>query len=184
MILPLIVVHAIINPSFARSMEIFGLPLRQDGAIYAALVGLRMALLFAVVGIWLGLARNVTFALVAGSRVPAVFGFTLLQALSLTKVLTRRVTSIRLAQQSRGVLRDGGLAQRTSGAIAMVVPLIATTLMDAHDRGDALARMGMGVVRIRAPHPVPPLLRFDMILACAVGAIALVVLLCAILNAN
>jgi len=184
MVLPLFLVHGIVNPTFASSASFHGIPWRSDGASYAALVGLRMALLFVVVGIWMGLQRSVTLALVAGSQMPAMVGLVLLQALLLSRVLARRVTKIRLAQKSRGLLRNGNLRQKATSAIAMVVPLIATTLMDAHDRGDAFARMGVGAARIVPPHPLQMPGTMDIALACAVSFATLAVTVQAVFHVH
>lgn len=184
MVLPLVVVHAVINPAFDKSSIVLGVPWRSGGASFATVVALRMALLFLAVGIWMGLRRSVTIAIVAGSRLPASVAFVLLQSILLTHVLARRVASIRLAQESRGILSDGGIFHRAGGVLVMVVPLIAATLMDAHDRGHALARMGVGSARIVTPHPIPAPNLVDKMVASAVSAVALLATLNAVLDAN
>lgn len=168
MVLPLFLVHGIANPTFTVSVSLFGIPWRGDGASYAALVSLRMALLFAAVAIWMGLPRDVTLALLASSPMPTSVGLALIQALLMSRILARRVASIRLAQKSRGALREGGLGRKIASTVAMVVPLIATTLIDAHERGRVLVRIGVGSTRMLPPHPLQRPGVVDTLLASAI----------------
>ena len=142
-------------------------------------ISARLALLFGLVGLWLGTPQRTWLALIAASRVPPAWGVAMLQALALTHVLAARITRIRQAQRSRGVLRDDmGLFARAGAAVAVVVPLIAITLIDANERGALHHRMGFGSYRLLpatplgAPEPLD--IAFALCIAAATTALVLV----------
>lgn len=154
MAVPLFLIHSIVNPMFSVSTSFVGIPLRGEGAAYAALVSLRLTYLFLAVAVWIDTPRDVAFSLIAKLPGPPLAGFALMQALMMTHMFSRRVSNIQLAQKSRGLLGTG-IASKMRNTLSMIVPLIATTLMNAHERGNALAQLGFGSARLLAPRDLP-----------------------------
>lgn len=168
---PLALMHGVINPAYLASHEFLGLPLRAEGFRFAMELSARLALLFGLVGLWLGTPRRTWIALIAASRVPSAWGMAMLQAIALTNVLALRIPRIRQAQRSRGILRDDmGLCARAGAAVAVVVPLIAVTLIDANERGALHQRMGLGSYSLLPVTPLRPPEPLDMALALCVTA--------------
>ena len=177
MAVPLLLLHGVVNPTYLTTYKILGLPIRGEGAWHAVVISGRMALLFGVLGLWLGTPRRVLLGLVAASRLPPMWGFAMLQAVSLTHVLAARISRIRMAQRSRGVLRDDmGLFSRLRAAVAVVVPLIATTLIDANERGSSLHRMGVGAYPLTQLKSLEVLAPADAIFSGCVLAAAVALL--------
>lgn len=174
---PLALVHGIINPAYSASHEILGVLVRVDGLYYAMAISARLALLFGVVGLWLGTPRRTWLALVAATRLPPAWGVAMLQAITLTHVLMLKIARIRQAQRSRGILRDDmGLFERSGAAASVVVPLIAVTLIDASERGALLHRMGLGSYKLRPATPLNAPEPLDLVLSLGIASAALALL--------
>ncbi|GHT98853.1 hypothetical protein FACS1894154_04900 [Betaproteobacteria bacterium] len=174
---PLVLVHGVINPAYPVSHNLLGIPLHADGVRYAVELSTRLTLLFGVFGLWIGTPRRTWIALIAASRIPPAWGVTILQAIALTKVLAVRITRIRQAQRSRGILRDNmGFFARAGATVAVIVPLIAVTLIDAAERGALLHRMGFGSYPLHPATPLDALEPLDLVLSLVV-VIAITILL-------
>jgi energy-coupling factor transporter transmembrane protein EcfT len=178
MALPLALVHGFVNPAFVASHVLLGLPFRADGFRYAMEISSRFGLLFGVVGFWLGTPRRTWLAIVAASRLPPAWAMAMLQAVALTNVLSLKITRIRQAQRSRGILRDDmGFVARASATAAMVVPLVAITLIDANERGALLHRMGFGTYKLLPATPLGAPNRLDVAYSFGIAAVTAVLLM-------
>jgi hypothetical protein len=139
---PLLAIHGMVNPTFPATDHFGSLPLRTGGAIYALEMAQRFALLFTAVAIWRGVPSLTLISLVTQSKLPPAVGVVFVYAVVLVEVLKRRLANIQLAMRSRGVLDSSGLRNKLHALVALTVPLIATTLMEAVTRSETRSRLG------------------------------------------
>jgi hypothetical protein len=178
--LPLLVVHAMINPMFPVTHHVGLIPWRAGGWEYTLVLTQRFAMLFAAVSVWIGVPGMVVVALLARLNLPTRMGLILIYAVVLVGVLKRRISAIQSALRSRGALDGKGPRGKAYALVAMTVPLIATTLLEAVARSEVRGRLGNAdLLRLRAVAGLSRPNTADVTCAALmlIGTIALVTLL-------
>jgi energy-coupling factor transport system permease protein len=74
--------------------------------------------------------------------VPPQFGYVLASTLTLAPAISGRLTRIRHAQESRGLVVRGGPLPRLAAARLQMVPLVLSLIQEAGDRAQALDSRG------------------------------------------
>jgi energy-coupling factor transporter transmembrane protein EcfT len=148
MAVPLLAIHTFLNPAFPAQTSDYLFAWRPSGFQYATGISLQMWLLFSFGAVWAGTPRRVAYSAIASARVPPAIALTAVQALVLVGILEQKIITIRTAQRSRGVPVNGNLIERAQSLVAVTVPLIVASLMDAHARGTLLADRGIGTKKL------------------------------------
>lgn len=144
--LPLLVVHGIVNPAFPLSDTVAGfLPIRYDGLIFATSLAVKLGLFALGLSVWRGVNRDQIFsALVRWRALPQPLLIVIMQAMSLLVLVSHRAEAILLAQQARGIPVRGRFLSRLMALPTIVIPLVASTLVDSDARATALISRGLG----------------------------------------
>jgi energy-coupling factor transporter transmembrane protein EcfT len=144
--LPLLAVHGIVNPAFPASDTVAGfLPIRHDGLIFAISLAVKLGLFALGVSVWRCVSRDQVFsALVRWRALPQPLLIVVMQAMSLLALVSHRAEAILLAQQARGIPVRGRFLSRLVALPTIVIPLVASTLVDSDARATALISRGLG----------------------------------------
>lgn len=145
---PLVVIHGVLNPAY-RVSHMFGpIGIRAEGLAYALHVSLVLALIACAAASWRGVRRAQVIALAQSLRCPDSFVVATASAISTLGIVQRRIQLISVAQQARGMRIGPGLHRRVLALVAISVPLVVTSLAEAHERGLVLASRGLGSHRL------------------------------------
>ncbi len=156
MIIPLLLVHGVVNPTYPVTYLFFGIPFRTTGFEFAADISARLSLVFSLLGFWQGMPKIFWISLVSNLKTRPSWSILLLQILTLTELFSLKIARIRLSQKSRGILStDMNILQRISTVAAVIVPLMTSTLIDSHERAELYFRMGIGDYPLFKQHPLP-----------------------------
>lgn len=142
--LPLVIVHGVINPSFTIGWQYWLFSVRPDGLSYAAEITLRVIILSLAAVSWREVDPEALLQDAIRARLPLHLIVAVAVAQSTANLLDRRIHSVHLAQQARGVRTGPGLTERISAVAALVVPVVSTTIIENAERGELLATRGLG----------------------------------------
>lgn len=146
--IPLILIHGFINPSFPISRYLLhAIPVREPGFTYAFLITVRFFLIAAISLSWRQVPRNDLFAFSLRLHLPTSIVVLITVSTSTISTVTRRIETVYLAQQARGIAAGPNLLNRIKSLPSMVIPVIISTLMESHYRGMLMASRGLGSVR-------------------------------------
>lgn len=152
-VLPLLLVHGILNANYPVTQVWCFVPLRAAGIEFALETGLRLWV-FAITIAFLSSvgAQQIVACLYRARGVPRPLVVLVASAVSMFHYLSVRAMSMSLAQRSRGLARGPGLRARIMSLLAVVVPLVAVVIVESGTRGQALATRGLGtrVLRLEA----------------------------------
>ncbi|MEW8029842.1 MAG: energy-coupling factor transporter transmembrane component T [Candidatus Thiodiazotropha sp.] len=173
---PLLLIHGVINPSYSTGTQFGGIvPLRPDGAIYALLISIRVWIITIIGAIWMCVNRDRLIDEMVQWNIPMPWIVIGSQAISTLDFISRRIRSVYLAQQARGIAVGPGILARIRALPTVVIPVVLSTLVDAHARAQCLHSRGLGVTRIRIPrsHKTPPvdILTILIVFGFYVGAV-------------
>jgi energy-coupling factor transport system permease protein len=160
-----------LNSLFIRSGEMmFDLgPLRlwTDGFLFGLRVSARLVLMSVVVLLFFLSTPLRDFAgFLEMHRTPRVITSVFVLSLEFLERVPRRIQHILLAQEARGAPVRAGFFGRSRGLIAVVGPLILSSLVESIERSHALALRGFQH-RFSLPRAVPPPLSLNAWFLCA-----------------
>lgn len=142
--IPLVLIHGVLNPSFERTDTWFGVPVRFDGFVFGSIVSLRVLVLALVAVLWSIVDTQRLFWDAVRWRIPLPFTTSLVLGASTARAIRRRAVSVLMAQQARGIPVHGNAIQRGRALVAVVIPVVISTLVESAKRGDLLAIRGFG----------------------------------------
>lgn len=173
--LPLLVIHGIINPSFDITVYAAAyIPIRIDGLTFASTLSLKLGLFTLAVAIWKNISRESAFAKFLSVRwIPYWMVIVIMQSISLVDHVSRRSESIFLAQQARGIQVRGSFISRIKALPKIIIPLIASTLVESDERATALGSRGFGAARLTTRHSDDSLKYGDYIFAALLTIICI-----------
>jgi energy-coupling factor transport system permease protein len=147
-VLPLVVIHGVLNPAFEATRDFRGIPLRSAGLAYAADVTARLVAIAIAAVTWHGVHRMQILVLAQVLRVPHVMTVAIAAAVSGLALVEARVHAVALAQQARGLPMGPGLRRRIRALVNIVLPVVTTTLVESHHRGTLMTLRGLGSTRL------------------------------------
>ncbi len=164
--IPLFIMHGVLNPSFEVTQHWLDvIPLRYGGFEYAGVVSLRVALVTVVAATLLHVDRDLLWGSLVAWRIPLPLLVVAAQGMSTMGYLVRRSRAIYLAQRARGIAVGPSFMTRLRVLPTVVIPLIVSTLVDAHIRATALVNRGMGSGEMGARHKATTLSMSEKMLA-------------------
>lgn len=169
--IPLVLVHGVLNPTFVRTDAWFGVPIRFEGFVFGAIVSLRVLVLALAAVLWSIVDTQRLLWDAVRWRIPLPLTTSLVLGASTARFIRRRAVSVLMAQQARGIPVHGNVIQRARALVAVVIPVVISTLVESAKRGEILAIRGFG-----SRHPTcPPSLagKWRTALECAAALMAL-----------
>jgi energy-coupling factor transporter transmembrane protein EcfT len=145
---PLVLIHGALNPAYPVSRTFGLLAVREQGLSYAVQVTLVLGLIASVAVVWRGARRADVLALVHLIRLPERLSLASAAAVSTLAVVQQRARLVSTAQQARGMPTGPGIRARAQAMVAIAVPLIVTSLVEADERATTLQTRGLGTCRI------------------------------------
>jgi energy-coupling factor transport system permease protein len=155
--LPMILIHGVINPSYPATSELWGVvPWRNDGLAYGLLTSTRIWIITVVAASWTFVDRDQLIDQMVQWHFPLPVIVMCAQAISTLDFISRRIRAVYLAQQARGIAVGPALADRLRALPTVVIPVVLSTLVDAHARSQCLHTRGLGSgpMRISRSHRV------------------------------
>lgn len=148
-VLPLVIVHGIINPTFPVAFHLGELvPIRTVGILYALSICNKIFILTAAVVSWKSVEPEKLMADAVKIRVPDNLVIIIAISAAIIHTITERIKAVYLAQQARGIAAGPGFFARLRALPAVILPVITATLLEAHERGSVMANRGLGTTRI------------------------------------
>lgn len=152
--IPLLIMHGILNPQFPITSTILGVPLRSQGLAYAAAtvawIGSWTTLFFA----WIAVPDGELIWSLHRLGIPRQ-GLTLVMFTQMSiQIVRRRVSSVLLAQRSRGIRTTGPLVSRLLALQALALPVVTSTISEADKRGAFLESRGSVIYVERLARPL------------------------------
>lgn len=153
-ILPLLIIHGVINPTYQQSSTLLGvLPLRSSGFQFGMHVSARIWLITIIGALWTTIDRDTLINQLIHWKLPLPVVVVAAQAIATLDYIARRIQTVYLAQQARGIAVGPGIFRRIRALPSVVIPVVLTTLVDAHSRTQCLDNRGLGTTNIAVPHP-------------------------------
>ncbi len=173
-VVPLIVIHGLLNATFPISIWLWdAVPLRFDGLRFGYIMSVRVVLLSTVAGFLVSILRDDFVESLIRLRLPSWIVLFLMQSTAMAGVIQRRVSSVYLAQRSRGIPVGSGFLSRVRSVPSMLLPVVIGTFLEAEGRVPALVSQGFGIVK---PRPLPrPKIRKSEWLFCGLPVLAFVI---------
>lgn len=155
LILPLILIHAYLNPAFHHPpyIEVWKFGLSIAGLRYAVAITLNITALISAGFIWQYIPSGSLIDDALSLGVPARFSLLIVHAVALAREIPRRAHRVMIAQQTRGLPVYGTWFNRIRALPAVLVPVVASILADAVGRSEFLYGRGFGVTAIASPAP-------------------------------
>jgi energy-coupling factor transporter transmembrane protein EcfT len=144
-VLPLLIVHGIINPVHPCTFKLYGLvPFRPSGFIFSLLVSLKIEVLTMTIVAWRSLDSNQLLNEAVRFRFPMNMVIIIAVASSTVNMIGHRIEKVYLAQQARGIPAGPGIIARIRALPAIILPVITATLSEGAIRGDVMLSRGLG----------------------------------------
>lgn len=172
---PLLIIHGLLNPAFTATSFVGVIPVRASGMAYAAMITSRLYLIAAAAAAWQAIPRVQLIALAQALRLPDSVTVMIASAASATAVVERRIHNVLLAQQARGLTTRPGVSRRVRALISVGLPVVTTTIVDAHHRGAMVATRGFGFVQM-APIALKTMDRGDLTRIVVIGITSVLLL--------
>lgn len=133
-LLPLLLIHGLLNTQFPVEFRYAGLDVRPLGIEYAGRTSAFLASFFAAALCWLWVPRDQLLSFLVACGMPSLLLSVAFQALSLVGQIEVRANAIALAQRARGIDTEGGLLTRVRALVPIVLPLTVALLKEASSR--------------------------------------------------
>lgn len=147
-LIPLAIVHGILNPAFTPTSVLGPIPFRWDGFVYAALVSARIIGLTIIAVAWRAVDPDAALDFFTRLRTPLSLIILVAATFSTVTALEYRIRAVKEAQQARGLPIGPALVSRLKAVPALVLPVVTSTLVDASQRGAMLSSRGLGTTRL------------------------------------
>jgi hypothetical protein len=150
-VVPLLIIHGSLNSEFVATHHAFGfVPIRPDGLMFGVLIALRVVLLSIVGGYWLSVPKDEFVESLIRLKLPSWALLLLMQSAAIIGTVSRRISSVYIAQRARGIPVSGSLLLRIRSIPSVLMPVAIGTLIEAEERVPSLVNRGFGSV---APSP-------------------------------
>lgn len=166
LIVPAMLLHGLLNPSYSSTPIGLGIHWRPDGIAYATTLAVNFALLSAVAIHWLYVPQSALVDALIRSKMPVWTILLTTQSVAVASSLRRQISNVYLAQQARGIQVGPRLWHRLRALPSVLVPSVISTLVDAEGRVTALASRGFGAAAPARP-PRSKLSNADLLFAAA-----------------
>ncbi len=144
-VLPLIVVHGVLNAQFPiTSWWLDTIPIRSAGLAFGSALAVRVLLFSVVAAHWLLVDRDTMVEALLRLRLPTPLIMMALQGFVMGRLVQDRIQAIHLAQRARGIPVSASLVQRIMSIPALLVPVVVGTFIEAEARVSVLLAHGYG----------------------------------------
>ena len=168
--LPLVVIHAVLNPAYPLTGEIVGgVPLRNNGLEFAIQQVSVVMTLFVPALYWLAVSRESVIALICRLPISPAAAVPLFDVMTLLSEMEQKGATIFEAQRARGIRMSGAPWRKAGALMALVIPLVATLFRDAPVRARIRYSLQSSEAAFASRRTAPVLSLFELLL-CA-GAI-------------
>jgi energy-coupling factor transporter transmembrane protein EcfT len=150
-ILPLLVIHGVLNPQFPQTFELpLHIPFRQAGFAWGLDIALRIVTLFGLATMWTHVDRDKLISDLVTLKLPLPVLLLAAQTTAIVSIIDRRSHAILAAQQARGINIGPRFRSRVAALPKLLIPLFVTAITDADARAQIMVTRGLGSGRIAA----------------------------------
>jgi energy-coupling factor transporter transmembrane protein EcfT len=151
-IIPLFIIHTIINPTFPSTNELFGiLPFRPEGLAFSIHIMRQVSILFAISTMWFFVDRDYFLDWLISRKFPLFICAAFAQAIAIISLIERRGDSVYKAQQARGIQVGPNLIKKIKALPSVMLPVIATVINETDWRAIALVSRGFTCTKMSSP---------------------------------
>lgn len=143
-VIPLVLIHTVLNPEFSVTFWFYHIPLRLVGLVFALSIAFRVVAIIAVGTMWLRVDRDDFAADLLRANISLWIVLLMTQTVAIAGVVSRRVQTIYLAQQARGIKVGPDLLARALALPKIAIPLFVSVIIEADNRSSYLAAGGLG----------------------------------------
>jgi len=153
-VVPLIFVHGVLNPGFQPAHPIVAfLAWRPEGAIFAVEISMRIVVFTVIAVAWMSVDGDRLFREGVNAGLPLGLVVLIAVTVSSLRTIRRRIESVFVAQQARGVPSGPGLFSRIRAMPTVVIPVVVSSITEGSARGQVLTSRGLGSSPLVLTHP-------------------------------
>ena len=173
-ILPLILIHGILNAGFPADFWVGGIiPIRPGGLAFGYSIAIKVVILSVVGGFSISVSQDDLVESMIRLGLPSWLLLFLMQSTAMSGVIRRRISNVYFAQRARGIPVSGGFGERARAFPSVLLPVILGTFVEADARIPALVSRGFGSINPTAlPRPRFSNVELVLIALCIILAAA------------
>jgi energy-coupling factor transporter transmembrane protein EcfT len=142
--IPLLFIHAILNPQFEVTHYIWLLPIRQEGILFSLDVYSNLSVYLSLAICWWYVDRDYMVDWLAARNIPFFLLGLIMQASAMVPIVEKRGLAVLKAQTARGIATGPNLFYRIKSFPTIILPVITSLINDAEQRSIVLWSRGFG----------------------------------------
>lgn len=162
LLIPLIIIHGIINPKFSISFWFWFVPYRPGGIEFGFLTYCNLAVIMAIATAWTQINRDDLFEWLVAQKVPMILIGITAQAFAMVTFIDKRGRAVFKAQTARGIRTGPSWMYRIKALPSIILPVVTSLVNEADQRSVALWSRGLLNYKISS-EDVPPTNMSDII---------------------
>jgi energy-coupling factor transport system permease protein len=142
LLVPLLLIHSLVNPQFKMDSKLLSVPLRTQGFVFAISVYANLAIFLAIAIAWWQVNRDEFFDWMVARRVPVFLVGLVAQSMAMVTLIEKRGMAVFKAQTARGIPTGPNWLHRFRALPSIVLPVITSLINEADQRSTVLWSRG------------------------------------------
>jgi energy-coupling factor transporter transmembrane protein EcfT len=142
LLIPLVLIHGLINPHYEPSNIAATIPFRPEGVEFAISIYSAISIFLAVAVSWLQVKSDEFFEWLVAHRFPILAVGLVSQSIAMVKLVEKRGKAVYQAQTARGIPTGPSLFYRVRALPSVILPVITSLINEAEHRSIALWSRG------------------------------------------
>jgi energy-coupling factor transport system permease protein len=142
LLVPLLLIHSLVNPQFEIDGKIWVVPLRTQGFVFAIAVYSNLAVFLAIAIAWWQVNRDEFFDWMVARRVPVLLVGLVAQSMAMVTLIEKRGRAVFKAQTARGIPTGPNWRYRFRALPSVVLPVVTSLINEADQRSTVLWSRG------------------------------------------
>jgi len=142
LLVPLILIHGLVNPQFEMNARMWSVPYRQEGITFALSVYSNLAVFLAIATGWANVNRDEFFDWMVACRVPVFLVGLVGQSIAMVILIEKRGRAVLKAQTARGIPTGPNWRHRLRALPSVILPVVTSLINEADQRSTALWSRG------------------------------------------
>jgi len=143
-LIPLLLIHGVINPQFEQTSLFFLMPIRNDGILFAVSTYANISVFLALAINWWHVDRDNMIDWLIARKIPSIFICLIAQSAAMIPLIERRGFSVLRSQNARGIPTGPNLFHRIKAIPSIILPVITSLMNEADHRSYTLWSRGFG----------------------------------------
>ena len=142
LIIPLVIIHGVINQQFPVTTTVLSIPYRHSGIIFAFAIYCNLMVILSIATAWTKMNKDDLFELLIFCHFPIVIIGIVAQAFAIATFIEKRGKAVYKAQTARGIRTGPGFIYHVRALPSVILPVVTSLLNEADHRSIALWSRG------------------------------------------